>query len=59
MSLVDRLKGLFGSEERTYEYWCPNCEATFESTKADMSSVHCPECGETRVRASAMADPVA
>lgn len=58
MPLMDRVKALFGSEPRTYEYWCPNCETSFESRKADMSTVSCPECGETRVRASAKADPV-
>jgi putative FmdB family regulatory protein len=59
MSFVDRLKTLFGSEKRTYEYWCPNCEHSFQSKKADMSSVQCPDCGETRVRAAAMAETAA
>jgi putative FmdB family regulatory protein len=58
MTLMERLKALFGSEPRTYDYWCPNCDTSFESPEADMSSVDCPECGETRVRASAMASPV-
>jgi len=56
---MDRLKALFGSEPRTYDYWCPNCDRSFESEKADMSTVSCPDCGETRVRASAMAEKVA
>jgi len=59
MTLMDRLKALFGSEPRTYDYWCPNCDRSFESEKADMSTVSCPDCGETRVRASAMAEKVA
>lgn len=59
MTLMDRLKALFGSEPRTYDYWCPNCESSFESEKADMSAVSCPECGETRVRASTMAESAA
>jgi DNA-directed RNA polymerase subunit RPC12/RpoP len=56
MSLLDRVKSLFAKEPRTYEYWCPNCETTFESPKSDMSTVHCPVCGETRVRSTQMAD---
>jgi putative FmdB family regulatory protein len=56
---MDRLKALFGSEPRTYDYRCPNCESSFESENADMSSVQCPECGETRVRASTMAESTA
>jgi len=59
MSLIDRLKGLFGGQDRTFEYWCTNCETAFDSHKADMSTVSCPECGDTRIRASATVDATA
>ncbi|NHN41327.1 hypothetical protein G9C85_06710 [Halorubellus sp. JP-L1] len=53
MSIIDRVKSMFGTEQRTFEYWCTNCESTFESPKSDMSTVSCPSCGETRVRSAA------
>jgi|GEM_PF-1344636 DNA-directed RNA polymerase subunit RPC12/RpoP len=56
MPFMKRLRGLLGSEPRTFEYVCMNCDAEFESQKSDMSSVSCPECGATRIRAGSMAD---
>ena len=59
MSLIDRLKGLFGGQQRTFEYWCTNCESEFESPKSDMSAVSCPRCGDTRVRSTKTVDATA
>lgn len=59
MSLMDRLRGLLESEPRTFEYTCMNCDAEFESQKSDMSSVSCPECNATRIRAGSMPDTAA
>lgn len=59
MSFLDRVKRAFGSAQRTYEYWCPNCEANFESPKSNMSEVSCPECAETRIRTAKTAEQVA
>jgi putative FmdB family regulatory protein len=42
---------MFGQEERTYEYVCDRCEREFESSKADMSAVACPDCRSTKIRA--------
>lgn len=50
MGLITKLEGLLGSDERSYRYVCTNCEATFESSRADMSKVSCPECAAARVR---------
>jgi len=56
MSIIDRVKAMFGTNDRTFEYWCTNCESTFESPKSDMSTVSCPECGETRIRSAKTAE---
>jgi DNA-directed RNA polymerase subunit RPC12/RpoP len=50
MKLLDSIRGVLGGGERTYGYVCENCEAGFESPKADMSAVQCPECHGTRIR---------
>lgn len=59
MSLLDRVKRAFGTDDREYEYWCPNCEENFVSPKSNMSEVSCPECAETRVRAAKTAEQMA
>lgn len=49
MSIVDKIKGVFGSGEPTYEYYCPNCDAEFESGQSRLVDVSCPECANTDV----------
>jgi DNA-directed RNA polymerase subunit RPC12/RpoP len=57
MGLLTKVRGLFESDDRTFNYQCTNCEATFESPHADMSRVSCPECAATRVRSVSMTEP--
>ncbi len=51
MGLLDSVKGLFSTDERTFQYVCDRCETEFESTKSDMSAVTCPDCRSTKIRA--------
>ncbi|MFD1646262.1 zinc ribbon domain-containing protein [Haloarchaeobius litoreus] len=51
MELIDSVRGLFSTDERTFQYVCDRCETEFESTKSDMSSVACPDCRSTKIRA--------
>lgn len=53
MGVLDSVRGLFGTDERTYQYICEQCEREFESTKSDMSAVACPDCRSTKIRAVA------
>jgi DNA-directed RNA polymerase subunit RPC12/RpoP len=57
MGLLNTVKGLFESEDRTFTYQCTNCESTFESPHADMSRVSCPDCAATRVRSVSTTRP--
>jgi DNA-directed RNA polymerase subunit RPC12/RpoP len=51
MGLFDSVTGLFGGTDTRYAYMCDKCETAFESEKADMSTVSCPECRSTKIRA--------
>lgn len=50
MGLIETIKQTFSAEPRIYEYDCSFCDARFESRKADISTVTCPECNSTDVR---------
>jgi DNA-directed RNA polymerase subunit RPC12/RpoP len=51
MGLINSVRGLFGTDERTFHYACERCDTEFESTKSDMSAVACPDCRSTKIRA--------
>lgn len=50
MGFLDSIKGLLGSEERTFTYVCEKCETEFESSEPKMVDVGCPECRSTQIR---------
>jgi putative FmdB family regulatory protein len=49
MAVLDKLKAVFGSEDRTYLYQCSDCDRTFEATTPSASRASCPDCEESRV----------
>ncbi|WP_257297987.1 zinc ribbon domain-containing protein [Haloarchaeobius sp. FL176] len=55
MGIIDSVRGMFGADERTFQYVCDRCETEFESSKSDMSAVMCPECRSTKIRAASPA----
>lgn len=52
MGILDSVTEMFGGEDSQYEYVCNQCDAAFESAKADMSEVSCPECRSTKIRSA-------
>lgn len=50
MSIIESIKGLFTSKERTFSYVCEACESTFESPNPKMVDVSCPECLSTQIQ---------
>ncbi|SNZ18009.1 hypothetical protein SAMN06269185_3197 [Natronoarchaeum philippinense] len=44
MSVLDRLLGSFGGEDRLVVYECRRC-----GTSIDASATNCPECGEAEI----------
>jgi putative FmdB family regulatory protein len=53
MPVLDTLKEMLESQDQSYDYRCTNCDAQFESPRADMSKVSCPECSAARIRSAA------
>lgn len=54
MSLMDRIKGTLGGNERTepgFNYHCRECDLEFETTESSRSNVECPNCGAMGTRA--------
>jgi len=48
MGIINSSTSWFGSQDRTFEYVCQNCDAEFTSQKAKMTDVDCPECHATQ-----------
>lgn len=49
MGLLKSVKAFIGGTDRTFQYVCEDCGAEFESPRAKMAEVDCPECHSTQI----------
>jgi DNA-directed RNA polymerase subunit RPC12/RpoP len=48
MAVLDKLKSVFGSEDRTFVYQCTECDHKFEADTPSASRASCPDCVDSR-----------
>lgn len=48
MAILDTLKSMFGTEERTFTYQCAECDLVFEASTPSESQASCPNCQDSR-----------
>lgn len=44
MALLDKLRSVFGENERTFAYRCTECDHVFEADTPSESRAACPDC---------------